>query len=91
VSLLLVSADGALAAGVRVAKIVQQMETGMGNVPAHMAPIVGPGATASATATDAVAVASAAHSLCGHRITQPVRIRVNPSTSCRRPGRRGMD
>jgi GntP family gluconate:H+ symporter len=44
VSLLLVSAGVALAAGIPVAKIVQQMETGMGAVLAHVAPIVGLGA-----------------------------------------------
>jgi GntP family gluconate:H+ symporter len=44
VSLLLVSAGVALAAGIPVAKIVPQMETGMGVVLAHVAPIVGLGA-----------------------------------------------
>lgn len=44
VSLLLVSAGVALAAGIPVAKIVPQMETGMGAVLAHVAPIVGLGA-----------------------------------------------
>src|SRR5438067_3958750 len=44
VSLLLVSAGVALAAGIPVAKIVPDMEGGMGNVLAHVAPIVGLGA-----------------------------------------------
>src|SRR4030095_14602071 len=44
VSLLLVSAGVALAAGIPVARIVPQMETGMGAVLAHVAPIVGLGA-----------------------------------------------
>jgi len=44
VSLLLVSAGVALAAGIPLAKIVPDMEAGMGKVLAHVAPIVGLGA-----------------------------------------------
>jgi GntP family gluconate:H+ symporter len=44
VSLLLVSAGVAVAAGIPVAKIVLDMEEGMGKVLAHVAPIVGLGA-----------------------------------------------
>jgi GntP family gluconate:H+ symporter len=44
VSLLLVSAGVALSAGISLAEIVPDMESGIGKVLAHVAPIVGLGA-----------------------------------------------